>query len=197
MTNGSLLSATAEEANEALAGQQEARDRSDVKSEHRQFVCFTVDEEEYAIDIMQVREIKGWTGVTVLPNQPESMRGVLNLRGAVIPIFDLRCRFSGEKTKATNTHVVIIASVGERLAGILVDAVSDILNVDGSEIRAAPTIEGHDDGGILAGLVTVDERMVTVLDHVNLLRGAEIDQVPLNRLKASPKTQTVDEHIDL
>ena len=160
------------------------------KFEQSKFVSFTVNDEEYAIDIMAVREIKGWTGVTALPNQPKSMRGVLNLRGAIIPIFDLRCRFGGEATLASSTHVVIIASVGDRLVGILVDAVSDILNVDTSEIRPAPTIEGHEDDGLLAGLVTVGDRMVSLLDLATLLKNQNIDHASFGSRQPAAAAQS-------
>ena len=158
--------------------------------EQHQFVSFAVNGEEYAIDIMSVREIKGWTGVTALPNQPKSMRGVLNLRGAIIPIFDLRCRFAGETTLATSTHVVIIASVGDRLVGILVDAVSDILNVDSSQIRPAPSIESHEDESLLAGLVTIGERMVSLLDLGMLLKNQDLDHASLGSRPSAAAVQS-------
>lgn len=129
----------------------------------RQFVSFTVGDEEYAVDIMQVREIKGWTEVTVLPNQPDYMRGVLNLRGLIVPIVDLRCRFGQQRTEATPSHVVVIVSLGDRIVGVLVDKVSDILTVNGKDIREVPDMESRDIHDFLVGIVTAHERMVAIL----------------------------------
>jgi purine-binding chemotaxis protein CheW len=136
----------------------------------QQFVTFAIGHEEYAVDIMQVREIQAWTEVTVLPNQPAYMRGVLNLRGIIVPIFDLRCRFGQGETEATSVHVVVIIAVGDRIIGILVDRVSDILTIDGSEIRKVPELDNRDDGEHIIGLVTAEERMVALLDTGSLFR---------------------------
>lgn len=129
----------------------------------RQFISFRVATEEYAIDILAVREIKGWTETTVLPNQPEHVLGVLNLRGAIVPVFDLRCRFGLGLTDATNSHVVIIVSVADRIVGLLVDAVSDIVTVDSGEIRPVPEMERSVAAEFLAGIITVNDSMVVLL----------------------------------
>jgi purine-binding chemotaxis protein CheW len=129
-----------------------------------QFVSFTVGDSEYGIDIMAVREIQGWTQVTRLPNTPDYVRGVLNLRGAIVPIFDLRCRFSGTLTEATPLHVVIIIAVGDRIMGLLVDAVSDIVTVSSDEVLDVPDVETGADQRFLSGLITVDGRMVALLE---------------------------------
>lgn len=138
------------------------------KGEQNQFITFTIGEEEYGVDIMAVREIKAWTETTHLPNTPEFMRGVLNLRGLIVPIFDLRCRFGMGLTEATKMHVIIIVRVEDRLVGILVDAVSDILTIFDSDIQEMPRMDRNIDDEYLSGLVTVDKRMVALLD-VNLL----------------------------
>jgi len=129
-----------------------------------QFVSFKVDDNEYGIDIMAVREIQGWVEVTILPNTPEHVRGVLNLRGIIVPIFDLRCRFGNGLTNATDLHVMIIIAVGERIMGLLVDAVSDILTINSEEILPVPEIEARGDQRFLTGLITVNERMVALLE---------------------------------
>ncbi len=129
-----------------------------------QFVSFKVDESEYGIDIMAVREIQGWVNVTTLPNTPEYVRGVLNLRGVIVPLFDLRCRFGNGLTDATALHVVIIVAVGERTMGLLVDAVSDILTINSEEILPVPEIESRGDQRFLDGLITVQDRMVALLE---------------------------------
>jgi len=129
----------------------------------RQFITFTIGGEEYGVDIMAIREIKGWTASTELPNTPSHMRGVINLRGAIVPILDLRARFGRGSTTTTPRHVIIVVAVGNRVAGILVDAVADILAVAAGEIQPTPQVE-RSDSGFLTGLVTVDGRMVALLD---------------------------------
>ncbi|MGE5503590.1 MAG: chemotaxis protein CheW [Actinomycetota bacterium] len=130
----------------------------------RQFISFTIGDEEYGVDIMAIREIKGWTATTELPNTPAYMRGVINLRGAIVPILDLRSRFGSGATDASARHVIIVVAVGSRVAGILVDAVADILAVSGEDIQPVPNLDQNAAAGFLTGLVTVDGRMVALLD---------------------------------
>lgn len=132
--------------------------------EQKQFLTFSVKGEEYGVDIMTVREIKGWTETTRLPNSPEYLRGVMNLRGLIIPIFDLRARFSGDLTQASASHVVIILAVGERNIGVLVDAVSDILSVNQSDIRPAPELDTGARTDFIGGLISLEKRMVVLLE---------------------------------
>lgn len=135
----------------------------------QQFLTYTLGAEEYGVDIMMVREVKGWADVTRLPNTPDYLRGVLNLRGIVIPIFDLRARFGGPLTEATEKHVVVILAVGGRTIGLLVDAVSDILTVENEEIKPAPESDISIDQRFIAGLIAAPERMVVLLDMAALL----------------------------
>lgn len=144
----------------------------------QQFLTFTVEGEEYGVDIMTVREIKGWTETTRLPNAPECMRGVMNLRGLIIPIFDLRARFSRTLTDANASHVIIILAVGERNIGVLVDAVSDILTVTNSEVKAAPQIEGRVEKDYITGLISLEERMVVLLAVEHLFDEATLTNNP-------------------
>ena len=94
-----------------------------------QFITFTLGEEDYGVDIMVVREIKGWTETTAIPNAPRFIHGVINLRGIIVPIMDLRARFGMALTVPSRMHVVIIINTGARTIGLLVDAVSDIISV--------------------------------------------------------------------
>lgn len=128
-----------------------------------QYTSFRIGNEEYAIDIMSVREIKGWTETTVLPNQPKFVLGVLNLRGTIVPIFDLRCRFGMGLTTATPSHVIIIANVCDRTVGLLVDAVSDILTVTPEQIRAVPEIDHGTTAEFMSGIINVNDMMVVIL----------------------------------
>ena len=144
----------------------------------QQFISFRVAEEEFAIDIMAVREIKGWTETTTLPNQPEYLLGVLNLRGTIVPIFDLRCRFGMGLTTATRMHVVIIVSVLNRTIGLLVDAVSDILTVNSADIRAIPDVDRSTGGAqFLTGIITVNDGMVVLLSLEALFDKATVPPV--------------------
>jgi purine-binding chemotaxis protein CheW len=146
------------------AGQAVALVPAEVEGEGTaQYITFTVGSEEYGVDIMEVREIKGWSTATRLPNAPIYVRGVINLRGTMVPIFDLRARFGGAVTEATSTHVVVILTVGRRIVGILVDTVSDILTIDRAEIRPVPAMEGGTTGDFIGGLATINGRMVALL----------------------------------
>ncbi len=142
------------------------------KGAAQQFLTFTVEREEYGVDIMTVREIKGWTETTRLPNTPDYMRGVMNLRGLIIPIFDLRMRFHQGATQATAKHVVIILAVGERNIGILVDTVSDILTVSSGDIKPTPEGQGQAGNDFIAGLISLDNRMVVLLKVEHLFSEA-------------------------
>lgn len=130
----------------------------------RQFMTFALGDEQYGIDIELVREIKGWTQPTTIPNAPPHVRGVINLRGVVVPIFDLRVRFGMGRTQATQMHVVIIVSIELRTVGLLVDAVSDIIAVNRADIRPAPAVGLARDDSVIDGLVAISgDRMVTLV----------------------------------
>lgn len=146
-----------------------------------QYISFRVGDGQYAVDIMRCREIKGWTEITGLPNQPKYVRGVLNLRGIVVPIIDLRNRFWGEKTDATPMHVVIIVNVGEQIVGLLVDAVSDILSTERSQVKDVPEAGQSPDARYLKGLIALDEEMVAILSLSSLLQGEEFGAIAENQ----------------
>ncbi len=129
-----------------------------------QYVTFLVGEKTFGIVIVMVREIKQWSPTTSLPNQSPHMRGVLNLRGTIVPVHDLRARFGGPLTEATENHVVVIASIKDQTIGILVDAVSDIVSVSSENIRPVPTTGGHASDNSISGLVKNDDEMVALLD---------------------------------
>ena len=152
-----------------------------------QFMTFTLGAEEYGIDIMVVREIKGWSETTTIPNAPPYVRGVINLRGIVVPIFDLRARFGMGRTEPTKMHVVIIVNAESRTVGLLVDTVSDIISVKQDEIRPVPEMGMAAGANFLAGLVTSREKMVTLVSLHGLFSsqvaeapGLEIDPSKMN-----------------
>ena len=105
-----------------------------------QFISFAIGDDQYGVDIMAVREIKGWSEITHLPKQPEYVRGVLNLRGVIVPIIDLRCRFGQGLTEATPLHIVIIVQIGARPVGLLADRVLDIVSFEPTQVQPVPRI---------------------------------------------------------
>ena len=134
-----------------------------------QLISFAIGDDQYGVDIMAVREIKGWSNVTHLPKQPDYVRGVLNLRGVMVPIIDLRCRFGQGMTEATAIHIVIIVQIGSRQVGLLADRVLDIVSFDAAAIQPVPRVAQASRVDFLSGLVTVDGTMIALIDLPNLL----------------------------
>jgi purine-binding chemotaxis protein CheW len=134
-----------------------------------QFISFAIGDDQYGVDIMAVREIKGWSDITHLPKQPEYVRGVLNLRGAIVPIVDLRCRFGQGLTETTPLHIVIIVQIGGRQIGLIGDRVLDIVSVDAAQIQKVPRTGNGNQTDFLSGLVTHDNVMIALIDLPNLL----------------------------
>jgi len=118
---------------------------------------------------MAVREIKGWTGVTPLPEQPDYARGVLDLRGVMVPIIDLRCRFGQGLTEATALHIVIIVQIAGRQVGLLADRVLDIVSFDAVKVQPVPHVTNGARANFLAGLLTTDGGMIALIDLGHLL----------------------------
>jgi len=140
---------------EARSGDRRAGEKSS------QYLTFALDDEEYGVDILRVQEIRGWDRATPIPNTPDYVRGVINLRGAVVPIIDLRRRFKKETIPYTSTTVVIVVKVfgekGEKVVGIAVDAVSDVRNISDNELQPTPDL-GVDHQGFVKALATLRAR---------------------------------------
>jgi len=134
-----------------------------------QVISFAIGDDQYGVDIMAVREIKGWSEITHLPKQPEYVRGVLNLRGVIVPIIDLRCRFGQGLTEATALHIVIIVQTASRQVGLLADRVLDIVSFETNQVQPVPRVANGSRVGFLSGLVTTDNGMIAVIDLANLL----------------------------
>ena len=128
-----------------------------------QFVTFRLGEQLYCVEIMSVREIRASSVITALPNAPEYVKGVINLRGAIVPIVDLKARFALDRSPAAQGEIVVIVSIGGRLKGLLVDDVSDILTVGRSEIAAIPNADGEPRTHFFAGLITTGDTMLIVI----------------------------------
>jgi purine-binding chemotaxis protein CheW len=140
-----------------------------------QFISFAIGNDQYGVDIMAVREIKGWSEITHLPKQPDYVRGVLNLRGVMVPIVDLRCRFGQGMTEATPMHVVIIVQVGARQVGLLADRVLDIVSIDPSTVQPVPRVAQAAQVDFLSGLVTIESGMIALVDLPHLLSISDSD----------------------
>lgn len=136
---------------------------------HAEFISFATDGDQFGVDIMSVREIKGWSEVTPLPNQPEYVRGVLNLRGTMVPIIDLRCRFGQGLTEATPMHVVIIVHVDDRPVGLLADRVLDIVAAQAGAIQPVPALAQTAGVQFLSGLLTVEGEMIALINLPSLV----------------------------
>jgi purine-binding chemotaxis protein CheW len=134
-----------------------------------ELISFAIGDEQYGVDIMAVREIKGWSDITHLPKQPDYVRGVLNLRGVMVPIIDLRCRFGAGLTEATPMHIVIIVQAGSRQVGLLADRVLDIVAFENSQVQPVPRVTGESALSFLRGLINCDAGMIALIDIDNLL----------------------------
>ena len=154
-----------------------------------QFITFTLGAADYGVDIMAVREIKGWSMTTAIPNSPRFINGVINLRGIIVPIMDLRARFGMELTVPTPMHVVIIITIGTRTTGLLVDAVSDIISVTPDAVRPIPDMGAGVRENLLAGLVAMSDRMVSLVSLDFLIGGGEAR--PRMGAEARPLLQAV------
>ncbi|AOZ69455.1 chemotaxis protein CheW [Rhodobacter xanthinilyticus] len=129
-----------------------------------ELLSFRLAEEEYSVDIMSVREIRGWTRATPLPHAPAYVRGVINLRGTVLPVVDLSVRLGMAPVEGDARNVIIVVQVGSQTAGLLVDAVSDILALPRNELQAPPELAADTAHSFIEALTIVDGRMIRVLD---------------------------------
>ena len=128
-----------------------------------ELLTFQVGKQEYAIDIMSVREIRGWTKATPLPHAPAFVRGVINLRGTVLTIVDLAERLGMGRTEASERNVIIVVHTGKETVGLLVDAVSDILAINKSDLQAPPEMSADNNQTFVSALMIADERMIRIL----------------------------------
>jgi len=147
--------------------------------ESKELLTFFLAGEEYGVDILRVQEIKGWDSVTHIPNTPEYIRGVINIRGSIVPIIDMRLRFNLEMKEYDATTVVIVLNVvneytADRTMGIVVDAVSDVYNIPIDDVKASPDFGTAIDTEFVTGLATVENNMIIVLDIDHMLNAAEL-----------------------
>lgn len=128
-----------------------------------QLITFQIGEQFLGVDIMAIREIRAWSPTTLLPHVPDYVRGVINLRGNVLPVIDLAARLGWGLTEPTGRHVIIVVRIAEQLHGLIVDAVNDIVTVADEAMQAPPSLSTDSASAFLKGLVAVEDRMVMVL----------------------------------
>ena len=140
----------------------------------REFLAFKLGAEEYGIDILKVQEIRGYEKPTRMARVPDFIKGVVNLRGIIVPIVDLRIRFNLDSVEYNEFTVVIILNLGHRVIGVVVDGVSDVITLTGEQIRPAPAFAAQLDVAHVIGLGTVDDRMLILMDIEKLMSGADM-----------------------
>jgi len=144
-----------------------------------QYLTFILSDEEYGVDILRVQEIRGWESVTTVPNAPDYIKGVINIRGTIVPIVDLRMRFGMEQLEYGPITVVIVLKVigenRERVMGIVVDTVSDTYDVPEDSIKPAPDFGEKIEVNFVKGLATINEKMLILLDIDQLLNSGELN----------------------
>ncbi|MBD9444872.1 chemotaxis protein CheW [Rhizobium sp. RHZ01] len=135
-----------------------------LKDGDRELIAFRIGDQEFCVNVMSVREIRGWTPATAMPHSPGYMKGVINLRGAVLPIIDLSARLGMPATVPTVRHVIIVAQVHRKVVGLLVDAVSDILTVTEDNVQPTPEIASELQRQFARGILAIDKRMICLLE---------------------------------
>jgi len=138
-----------------------------------EYLSFRLGAEEYAIDILKVQEIRNYEAATAIANAPAHVKGVVNLRGVIVPIVDLRVLLGLENADYTSFTVVIVLNLGKRTVGVVVDAVSDVIELSAEQVRPAPDFSGAVDTRYVLGLGTVDDRMLIIADIEHLLAGED------------------------
>lgn len=141
---------------------------------NNEYLTFTLGKEEYGVDILKVQEIRGYEAVTRIANAPEFIKGVVNLRGTIVPIVDMRIKFNLGQAEYDRFTVVIILNLRDRVVGIVVDGVSDVAALTAEQIRPAPEFSGAFDTQYITGLGTVDNRMLILMDIEKLINNSEM-----------------------
>jgi purine-binding chemotaxis protein CheW len=139
----------------------------------RELIAFRIGDQEFCVSIMTVREIRGWTKTTPMPHSPGYMMGVINLRGEVLPIIDLSRRLGMRSAEPTERHVIIVVQVKDKMVGLLVDAVSDILTVTSDNIQPTPEVSSDMERTFARGILSIDRRMICLIELDALVQGSE------------------------
>jgi purine-binding chemotaxis protein CheW len=144
----------------------------------REYLTFRLDQEEYGIDILKVQEIRGYEPPTRIANAPNFIKGVVNLRGTIVPIVDMRLKFSCSKAEYNDFTVVIILKLNQRIVGIVVDSVSDVMELSTDSVKSAPDVDSVIERDAVLGLGSLGDRMLILLDIEKLMSGAAMALVP-------------------
>lgn len=139
-----------------------------------ELIAFRIGAQEFCVDIVSVREIRGWTPATALPHSPAFVRGVINLRGVVLPIVDLAARLGLASVEPTSRHVIVVAQVGKQIVGLLVDAVSEILTVADDMVQPTPDVASTMAKTFVRGVLAIDQRMISLIALDEILPKTEI-----------------------
>ncbi|MCS6284655.1 MAG: purine-binding chemotaxis protein CheW [Nitrospira sp.] len=156
------------------AAAKEINQQIGLTTDGSQFLTFQLGEELYGVDILRVQEIKGYTAVTRIPNTPAHIKGVLNLRGTIVPIVELRTKFGMPTIDYTMFTVIVVVVVREKIMGLVVDAVSDVLNIDKKDIQPAPQFGAKVDVSFLNGIGKSGDKLVALLDMDRLLSDSDL-----------------------
>jgi len=148
-----------------------------ISSGAREYLTFRLDQEEYGIDILKVQEIRGYEPPTRVANAPDFLKGVVNLRGTIVPIVDMRLKFNCEKAEYNAFTVVIILNLRSRIVGIVVDSVSDVMELPPESIKPAPDIDSVIDSGSVVGLGSLGDRMLILVDIERLMSAPDMGLV--------------------
>ena len=140
----------------------------------QEFLTFTLGSEEYAIDILRVQEIRGYDQVTAIANSPAFIKGVINLRGAIVPIIDLRIKFNLQEVRFDSFTVVIVLNIGKQVIGMVVDGVSDVITLTPEQMRPVPDLSSSITGDHLLAIGSLDDRMLILLDIEKLMGSADM-----------------------
>lgn len=146
----------------------------------REYLTFRLDQEEYGIDILKVQEIRGYEPPTRVANAPSFIKGVVNLRGTIVPIVDMRLKFHCTKSEYNSFTVVIVLNLRSRIVGIVVDSVSDVMELPAESLKVAPEIESVIDSSAVVGLGSVGDRMLILLDIEKLMSATEMGLVSMS-----------------
>lgn len=144
------------------------------KASLNEFLTFTLGKEEYGVEILRVQEIRGYEAVTHIAGAPDFIKGVINLRGVIVPIIDMRIKFGLEKVEYDQFTVVIILNVAGRVVGMVVDGVSDVITLTAEQIRPAPELAGGLGSNHIIGLGTIDDRMLILMEIEKLMSSADM-----------------------
>ena len=153
------------------------KEASEAGADVREYLTFVLGQESYGIEILKVQEIRGYDSVTKIANTPEFIKGVVNLRGRIVPIVDLRIKFHLGKVEYDEFTVVIILNLAGRIVGMVVDGVSDVMILQPSQIRAVPDIVSSIDTKYITGLASVEEKMFILVDIEHLMNSKEMELV--------------------